>query len=88
MKVYVLMYDCSQYRGIFSSVGKAVEFIKSQHNDDFKITRVEQVYGHYYEVYTERTYTDWDTNEEIVDEINPYTIIEEELDGIEFYGRT
>jgi hypothetical protein len=86
MKVYVLMYDCSQYEGVFSSIEKAVEYIKSQHNDDFKITRIEQN-GHYHEVYTERTYTDWDTNEEVVDEINPYTIIEEELDATEFYGR-
>jgi hypothetical protein len=88
MKVYVLMYDCSQYEGVFSSIEKAVEFIKSQHNDDFKITRVEQVYGHYHEVYTERTYTDWDTNEEVIDEINPYTIIEEELDATKFYATT
>ena len=88
MKVYVLMYDADQYRGVFSSVGKAVEFIKSQYSDGIKITRVEQVYGHYHEVYTEYTYTDWDTNEEIVDERNPYTIIEEVLDDSEFYGRT
>ena len=82
MKVYVLMYDCSQYEGVFSSIEKAVEYI----GDDTKITRIEQN-GHYHEVYTERTYTDWDTNEEVVDEINPYTIIEEELDATEFYGR-
>ena len=83
MKVYVLMYDCSQYEGVFSSIEKAVEYI----GDGTKITRIEQN-GHYHEVYTERTYTDWDTNEEVVDEINPYTIIEEELDATDFYGRT
>ena len=87
MKIYVLMYDCTQYEGVFSSVEKAVEYIKSQHDDDYKITRIEEHCGHYHEVYTERTYTDWDTNEEVVDEINPYTIIEEELDATEFYGR-
>lgn len=86
MKVYVLMYDCSQYQGVFASVEKAVEYIKSQYKNGIKITRVEQN-GRYHEVYTERTYTDWDTNEEVVDEINPYTIIEEELDATEFYGR-
>ena len=87
MKVYVLMYDMDQYEGVFSSVEKAVKYIKSQHDDDYKITRIEQ-HGHYHEVYTEYTYTDWDTNEEVVDERNPYTIIEEELDDTEFYGRT
>lgn len=88
MKVYVLMYDCSQYEGVFSSVEKAIEYIKSQYDDDFKITRVEQVFGHFYEVYTDCSYTDWDTNEIVTDERNSYTIIEEELDGTEFYGRT
>jgi hypothetical protein len=88
MKVYVLMYEGSEYRGVFTSVEKAVEYIKSQYKNGIKITRVEQVYGRYHEVYTEYTYTDWDTNEEVVDERNPYTIIEEELDDTEFYGRT
>ena len=81
------MYDCSQYNGVFSSIEKAIEYIKSQYRDGIKITRVEQC-GHYHEVYTEYTYRDWDTNETVVDERNPYTIIEEELDGIDFYGRT
>ena len=88
MKVYVLMYDCSQYQGVFTSVEKAVEYIKSQYKDGIKITRVEQVFGRYHEVYTEYTYTDWDTNEDVVGERNSYTIIEEVLDDSEFYGRT
>ena len=86
MKVYVLMYDCSQYQGVFTSVEKAIEYIKSQYRNGIKITRVEQN-GRYHEVYKEYTYTDWDTNEEVVDESNCYTIIEEELDATEFYGR-
>lgn len=86
MKVYVLMYDCTQYEGVFSSVEKAVEYIKSQHDDDYKITRIEHD-GHYHEVYTDCSYTDWDTNEKIFDERNSYTIFEEDLDGTEFYGR-
>ena len=85
MKIYVLMYDCSQYYGVFSSVEKAVEFIKNQYNKN-KITRVERC-GHYYEVYIEYTYTNWDTKEEVVYERSTFTIIEEELDGTEFYGR-
>ena len=88
MKVYVLMYEGSEYQGVFTSVEKAVEYIKSQYKNGIKITRVEQVYGRYHEVYTEYTYTDWDTNEKVVDERNPYTIIEEVLDDSEFYGRT
>lgn len=87
MKVYVLIYNCSRYEGIFSSVKKVVEFIKYQYNN-IKITRIEQVFDHFYEVYTEYIYKDWDTNEVIVGEHNTYTIIEEELDGTEFYGRT
>ena len=86
MKVYVLMYDCSQYRGVFSSVEKAIEFIKSQYSEGIKITRVEQC-GHHHEVYTDCSYTDWDTNEKVFDEHNSYTIIEEVLDATEFYGR-
>ena len=88
MKVYILMYDADQYQGVFSSVEKAVEYIKSQYKDGIKITRIEQVYGHYHEVYTEYSYTDWDTNEEIVGEHNTFTIIEEDLDGTEFYATT
>ena len=87
MKVYVLMYDMDQYQGVFSSVEKAVEYIKGQYHNDIKITRIEQ-HGHYHEVYTDCSYTDWDTNEEVFNERNSYTIIEEELDGTEFYGRT
>ena len=88
MKVYVLMYDGSQYQGVFTSVEKAVEYIKSQYKNGINITRVEQVFGRYHEVYTEYSYKDWDTNETVVGERNPYTIIEEELDDSEFYGRT
>lgn len=78
MKIYVLMYDCSQYEGVFSSVEKAVEYIKSQHDDDYKITRIEQN-GRYCEIYTP-----WGDD----DDTNSYTIIEEDLDGTDFYGRT
>lgn len=82
MKVYVLMYDCSHCKGVFSSVEKVIEFIKNQYNTDIK-TRIKQ-HGHYNDVYIEYTYKD------VVYECNLYTIIEEELDGTgtEFYGRT
>lgn len=77
MKIYVLLYDGSEYEGVFSSVEKAIEFIKSQYDDDYEITRIEQR-GRYCDVYTP-----WGDNDKI-----SYTIVEEDLDGTMFYGTT
>jgi len=78
MKVYVLMYECSEYRGVFSSVEKAIDFIKNSYRNGIKITRTEQ-HGRYCEIYTP-----WGDD----DDRNSYTIIEEDIDGTEFFGRT
>ena len=88
MKVYVLMYDDSEYQGVFTSVEKAVEYIKSQYDNNIKISRIEKVFDHFYEVYREYTYKDWDTGEDVVGETNFYTIVEEELDATEFHATT
>ena len=77
MKVYVLLYDSSEYEGVFSSVEKAIEFIKSQYSDDYEITRIERC-GRYCDVYTP-----WGDGDKI-----SYVIVEEDLDGTEFYGVT